>query len=70
VKQKIITIAVIVLFFFIIMAQNANLVIINLLFWKVGVLQFVLILIAVLIGFIMGYITSGILKGRRSNKVQ
>ena len=69
-KPKIVTIVVIVLFFFIILAQNANLVTINLLFWKVRALQFVLIVIAVSIGFIIGYITSEILKGKRSNKVQ
>lgn len=46
------------------MAQNANLFTINLLFWQVRALQFVLIVIAVSIGFIIGYITSEILKGK------
>jgi uncharacterized integral membrane protein len=57
-KPKTIVLLVLIGLFLIVLIQNAQLVTLQLLFWKVDISQIVLVPSLVLIGFILGYIVA------------
>jgi uncharacterized integral membrane protein len=57
-KPMTIVILVLVALFVIILVQNTQVVILRLLFWKLGMSQIILVPLTILIGFIIGYIVA------------
>ena len=64
-KPKTIVLLVLIGLLLIVLIQNARLVTVQLLFWKIDISQIILIPLLVLIGFILGYIVAKVAgKGR------
>ena len=57
-KAKNIVILVLIILFFIILAQNTSVVRLRLFFWEIGASQIVLIPIVMAIGFIVGFLVA------------
>ena len=56
-KPKLIIMLIVTLLFFIILAQNTNVVSFHLLFWRITMSHFLLIAFSVITGFVIGYLT-------------
>jgi uncharacterized integral membrane protein len=62
-KPMTIVILVLVALFVIILVQNTQVVTLQLLFWKLGMSQIILVPLTMLIGFIIGYIVAKLTGG-------
>jgi uncharacterized integral membrane protein len=67
-KPMTIFILVLVALFVIILVQNTQVVTLQLLFWKLGMSQIILVPLTMLIGFILGYIVAKATGGTHSTE--
>ncbi len=63
-KPKVVVILVLVILFLIILAQNAQVVTLNVFFWSVSMSQIILIAFILLGGFVIGFLTAMIKRKR------
>jgi len=66
-KAKLIASLFLAVLILIILIQNARAVTFNLLFWKLDISLFLLILFATLIGFALGYIASEVFRAKQNH---
>jgi uncharacterized integral membrane protein len=67
-KPKTIALLVLIGLFLIILAQNAQVVTLRLLFWEIGMSQIILLSVAMFVGFILGFIVALVTGGTHSKK--
>jgi uncharacterized integral membrane protein len=67
-KPKTIALLVVIGLFLIILVQNAQVVTLRLLFWKIGISHIILLPLAMFIGFILGFIVAQVIGGARHKK--
>lgn len=63
-KPKVVVILVLVILFLIILAQNAQVVTLNVFFWSLSMSQIILIAFILLGGFVIGFLTAMIKRKR------
>jgi uncharacterized integral membrane protein len=67
-QPKTIVVLVIIGFILIILVQNAQVVTLRLLFWKIDMSQIILLPLATVIGFILGFIIAKVFGNARSKE--
>lgn len=64
-KPKIILAIALIVFSLIILAQNTQVVVYRLFFWKIAISQIILVPFAMLIGFFVGFVVAKITSGQK-----
>jgi len=67
-KPRTIVVLVLIGLFLIILAQNAQVVTLRLLFWEIGMSQIILLPLVMVMGFILGFIVAKVTSGTRSKE--